>query len=588
MINSELAKIFYRISDFLSADRVDFKPAAYRKAALSLEDLKEDVSLIYKNRGLKAVEEIPGIGQSIGQKIEEYILNGRIGYYEELKNRLPVNWEELSGVQGIGPKRAKLLYEKLGIRNLADLEAAARARKISALPGFGQKSEQNIVEGVEFRKMSRGRFLLGQIQPQAEAVKIRLESLEVLERIDIAGSLRRKKETIGDVDFLAQTTGKKNIAAVMDFFTGLPEVEKIWGKGATKSSVRMKNGFNMDLRILPPESYGAALQYFTGSKEHNIALRRRAQEKGYKLSEYGLFYGDKIIAGKDEIEVYEKLGLQWIAPELRENTGEIQAAAEGKLPDLIGYGDLKGDLHCHSNYSDGHDPIEDIAREGIGMGYGYIGIADHTKFLKVAHGLDEAAIRDRNLKIDGLNAGFRSRGIDFTILKGCEANILDDGSIDIDNETLKELDFVIAGIHSNFHFDRGKMTRRIIRAMENPNVDIISHLTGRLLSGMRGSKAREAYDLDAEKIFETSKKTGTILEINSNSRRLDLNDGHIRRALDYGIKMIINTDAHYAGDLRFSELGIAQARRGWAEKADIANTRRLEDLKKILKKSKIH
>ncbi|MFA6376444.1 MAG: DNA polymerase/3'-5' exonuclease PolX [Candidatus Paceibacterota bacterium] len=584
MINKEIAQIFYRIADFLDADEVAFKPFAYRKAAQALEELEGDVAEIYERGGSKAIEEIPGIGESTGGKIEEFIKKGKISYYEELKNRLPVNWEEITGVAGVGPKKAKILYQELGVKNLEDLEVAARSHKISGLPGFGEKSEANIIQGIEFRKRSRGRFLLGEILPQALAVKKQMESLGILEKVEIAGSLRRRKETIGDVDLLAASDDKKNNVQAMDFFTGLPEVEKVWGNGETKSSVRMIDGFNIDLRIVPVASYGAALQYFTGSKEHNIALRRRAQELGYKLSEYGLFRGGKAVVGKSEEDVYEKLGLQWIAPELRENTGEIQAAAGGKLPNLVGYGDLKGDLHCHSNYSDGKNTIKELAQAAIDMGYEYIGIADHTKFLKVAHGLDEAAIKSRNHKINELNAGFRSRGIDFTILKGCEANILDDGSIDIDEATLKELDFVIAGIHSNFHFDREKMTCRIIAAMENPDVDMISHLTGRLLNGMRGSKAREAYDIDAEKIFETAKKTGTILEINSNSRRLDLDDGHIRRALDYGIKMIINTDAHYTGDLQFAELGISQARRGWAEMADIINTCRLDGLKGLLKK----
>jgi DNA polymerase (family 10) len=359
----------------------------------------------------------------------------------------------------------------------------------------------------------------------------------------------------------------------MEFFTSMPEVEKVWGKGDTKPSVRMKDGFNMDLRILPPESYGAALQYFTGSKEHNIALRRLAQERGYKLSEYGLFYGNNLIAGRDEEGVYEKLGLQFIPPEMRENTGEIEAAAAGKLPEIIGYGDLRGDLHCHSNYSDGKNTIAEIARAAMDMGYGYVGIADHTKALKFINNMDEAAVEKRNFEIDKLNDRLKKEGKNFTILKGCEANILDDGSIDIADEVLAKLDFAIAGIHTNFHFDGVKMTARIVRAMENSNIDIISHLTGRLLN------EREPYALDMEKIFAAAKKTGTILEINANARRLDLNDIHIRRARDMGVKMIINTDAHRVADLQFAQLGIAQARRGWAEAGNIINTYPLEKMK---------
>lgn len=579
MINQKLAKIFYEIAEILAADKVDFKPVAYRRAALALEDLQGDVAAIYSSGGLKAVEEIPGIGSSIGQKIEEYILKGKIEYYEKLKRQLPINWGEITGIAGVGPKRAKILYQTLGIRNLAELEAMALTHQIARLPGFGKKSEQNIIEGIEFYKNSKGRFLLGEILPQAEKIRKNLENLGILEKIEFAGSLRRKKETIGDVDFLAVVgTDSKEADRVMDYFTRMPEVEKIWGKGKTKSSVRMDSGFNMDLRILPSQSYGAALQYFTGSKEHNIVLRRLAKEKGWKLSEYGLFQGEKMIAGNDEKEIYEKLGLQWIPPEMRENTGEIEAAISGTLPKIIGYHNLKGDLHCHSNLSDGHNTIMEMAQAAIGMGYEYIGISDHTKFLKIAHGLDEERLKERDREIDALNMEFRRGGVNFVILKGCEANILDDGSIDVDDETLRGLDFVIAGIHSNFNFDRKRMTGRMIKAMENPNVDIISHLTGRLL------KQREGYVIDSDEVFDFAHKTGTILEINSNPRRLDLDDKNIRRALDYGLKMAINTDAHSIDNLQFAQLGVAQARRGWAQAKDIINTFSLDELRSFLKK----
>lgn len=582
MINNQLAKIFNEIADILSADRVAFKPLAYRKAARVLEGFEEDAAAVYARGGLKAIEEIPGIGTSIGAKIEEYIKEGKIDYYQELKSHLPVNWEELVAVEGVGPKRAKLLYEKLGVKNLADLEVAARAGKIAVIPGFGKKSEQNILQGVEFRKRSRGRFLLGNILPQAQTVKSGLEEIEALERVEFAGSLRRRKETIGDVDILAvakASASKAAIGGVMDYFTSMPEVEKIWGKGQTKSSVRMRDGFNMDLRILDPGSYGAALQYFTGSKDHNIALRRRAQELGLKLSEYGLFRGSKAIAGRNEKEVYEKLGLRWIEPELRENTGEIEAARSGKLPAIIGYGDLRGDLHCHSDWDGGHDSINDIALAAMAMGYKYVGIADHTKFLKIENGLDERALEKRNKEIDKLNDLLEKKGEGFKILKGCEANIMPDGSIDIGDDALGQLDFAIAGIHSNFKMDRTQTTERLIRAMENKNIDIISHPTGRLIN------QRPEYQIDFEAICAAAKKTGTILEINSYPDRLDLNDAHIRRAKDYEVKMVIDTDAHDIGHLRFAELGIAQARRGWAEAADIINTYAVHGLLNFLKKN---
>jgi len=581
-MNKNLAKIFYEIADMLAADKVEFKPFAWRKAAQSLGDLEQDVASIYARGGLKAVEEIPGIGNSIGKKIEEYILKGRIGYYQELKRRLPMDWEDLVSVQGIGPKKTKFLFQKLGIKSIADLEAAARGGRIAGLPGFGKKSEQNIIEGVEFRKKSRGRFLLGEILPQARMFGARLADLRIFEKIDIAGSLRRGKETIGDIDFLAvapKTADVFEIARAMDFFASMPEVEKIWGKGDTKLSVRAEGGFNMDLRILPSESYGAALQYFTGSKEHNIALRRRAQEMGLKLSEYGLFSGDELIAGANEKELYEKLGLRFIEPELRENLGEIEAAAKDKLPVLVAAGDLKGDLHCHSNWAGGDNSIAAIAAAARAMDYEYVGIADHTKFLKIENGLDEAALVRRNREIDKLNKLAQKQAGEFVILKGCEANIMSDGSIDISDMALSELDFAIAGVHSNFKMGKSQMTRRIVRAMENPHIDIISHPTGRLL------KKRPGYEIDFEAICEAACATGTILEINAHPDRLDLNDWHIRRALSCGVKMIINTDAHNINHLRFVQFGIAQARRGWAEAKDIVNAYPWQKLRSFLKRN---
>jgi len=580
MANRELQKIFLEIAEILSADRVEFKPFAYRKAAQALEELGEDVEIIYKKGGIKAIEDIPGIGESIGAKIEEYIKTGKISYYEEIKRRLPVNWLELTSVQGIGPKRAKILYQKLGIKDLADLEAAVKRHQIAGLPGFGEQSEENIAQGIEFKKKSRGRFLLGEILPAANVFKERLENLGFLADIDFAGSLRRRKETIGDVDILAVArprAGKKGIMAAMDYFTSMPEVEKVWAKGGTKSSVRVRDGFNMDLRILEPASYGAARQYFTGSKEHNIELRRRAQEKGYKLSEYGLFSGQSRIAGASEEEIYDRLGLQWIPPELREGHGEIMRAAEKKLPKIIDYGILMGDLHCHSDWDGGRDSIARIAQEAQKKGYQYIGIADHTKFLKIENGLDEAALAKRNIEIDKLNDLLDKEAGGLMVLKGCEANIMPDGSLDIDDRALADLDFTIAGVHSNMKMDARQMTARIIRAMENSNVDIISHPTGRLLN------RREEYQIDFEAICAAAARTNTILEINSSPDRLDLDDQHIRRAIDFGVKMVINTDSHDIGQLSQAEFGIAQARRGWAEKKDIINTYPLPEMIRLLK-----
>jgi DNA polymerase (family 10) len=572
MKNQEIAKIFYEIAYFLEMEGVKFKPYAYEKAALTLEGLEKDVEEIYKKEGFEGLRKIPGVGESIAKKIEEYLKTGKIQYYEDYKKKYPINLDELMGIEGLGPKRMKVLYEKLGIKNLKELEEAIRAHKVASLYGFGEKTEKNILEAIECAKRSKGRFLLGDILPRVKEVYEKLKNLKEVERIDVVGSIRRMKETIGDVDFLVIS---KNPAPIMDFFVSLPGVIKIWGKGNTKASVRMREGFDMDIRVLPKRSYGAALQYFTGSKEHNIALRKIAIEKGLKLSEYGLFKGSEMIAGEKEEEIYQKLGMDWIPPELREDRGEIEAALRHKLPRIIDYKDIKGDLHVHSKWDGGKNSIEEIANYAIKMGYEYVGIADHTKFLKIEHGLDEKRLRERNKEIDKLNQKFKGK---IKILKGCEANILPDGKIDIDDECLKEQDFVIAGVHSRFKMTKEEMTERIIRAMKNPNVDIISHPTGRLI------QKRGEYEIDFDKILRVAKETGTILEINSYPERLDLNDINIKKAKEMGVKMVINTDAHHVDQMRFIELGIAQARRGWAEKENIINCWPLEKMLKFLKK----
>ncbi|PIW35021.1 MAG: DNA polymerase III [Candidatus Nealsonbacteria bacterium CG15_BIG_FIL_POST_REV_8_21_14_020_37_12] len=573
MKNQEIAKIFYEIANYLEMEGVAFKPYAYQKAALTLEGLEKDVEEIYKEGGREALLKIPGIGESMAEKIEEYLKTGKIKYYEELKKKTPVNIEELMAVEGMGPKKAKVLYQKLGIRNLKDLEKAAKSHKIASLFGFGEKTEKNILEGINFLKRSKGRFLLGEILPTVKEVYQKLKSLKEVEKIDPAGSVRRMKETIGDVDFLVIS---KNPGKVMDFFVRFPGIIKIWGKGSTKSSVRMREGFDMDIRVVPARSYGSALQYFTGSKEHNIATRKIAMDRNLKLSEYGLFRGPKMIAGKTEEEVYKALGMQWIPPEMRENQGEIEAALSGKLPQIIGYKDIKGDLHCHSQWDGGTNTIMEMVKAAQNMGYEYIGISDHTKFLRIEHGLDEKKLSQQRKEIDKLNTKYKILNTKFKILQGCEANILNDGSIDIRDEALKKLDYVIAGVHSNFKMPKEKMTERIINVMKNPDIDIISHPTGRIL------KRRDEYQIDFDKILRVAEETGTILEINSFPERLDLNAENIRRAKEAGVKMVINTDSHHKDQLRFIEFGIAQARRGWAEKEDIINTQPLEKLLKLL------
>jgi len=612
MKNQELAKIFYEIADYLEMEEVAFKPYTYQKAAVTLETLEQDVEKIYQKGGIIALEEIPGVGKSMAEKIEEYLKTGKIKYYEEFKKKLPLNLEEITSVEGMGPKKAKVLYQKLGIRNLKDLAKAARAHKIASLFGFGEKTEKNILEGIAFLKKSKGRFLLGEILPRVKEILERLGKLEEIEQINEAGSVRRMKETIGDVDILVAVKESKKLtlaraaaSKMMDFFVQLPGIIRVWMKGPTKSSVRMEQGFDVDLRVVKKKSYGSALQYFTGSKEHNIVTRRIAIEKGLKLSEYGLFKGKKMMAGWSEAGIYKALGLSWIEPELRENQGEIEAAlrqAQGKpngLPKLVDYKNIKGDLHCHSDWDGGANSILGMVKAAQDMNYEYIGISDHTKFLRIEHGLDEKKLSLQRKEIDKLNEKLKTEpppleegakvkkrtetfspmeNEKFRILQGAETNILNDGSIDIKDEALKKLDYAIAGIHSSFKMPKEKMTERIIRAMKNPNIDILSHPTGRIL------KRRDEYLCDFDKILRAAKEYNVILEINAFPERLDLNDQHIRRAKELGVKMVINTDAHHQDQLRFIEFGIAQARRGWAEKEDIINTLSLDKLLEIFKR----
>jgi len=575
MNNQELAKIFYDMANYLEMDNGSFRAYAYKKVAIVLESLEQDIEDVYKQGGLKTLEEIPGVGKNIALKIEEYLKTGRVRTYERLKKETPINLGELIAVEGMGVKKVKVLYQKLKIKNLKDLEKAAKTHKIAPLEGFGEKTEKNILQGIAFLKRSKGRFLLGEIMPLVDKVLERLNKLKEVEKISIAGSVRRIKETIGDVDILVSIKpafAKASAGKIMDFFVSMPEVVKVWSKGSTRSSVRTNGKFDMDLRVVPSKSYGSALQYFTGSKEHNIATRRLAINKGLKLNEYGVFRGSKMIAGKNEKEVYKAIGLDLIAPEMRENQGEIELARKKKLPKIIGYNDIKGDLHCHSNWDGGTNSIEKIAQAAQEMGYEYIGIADHTKFLRIEHGLNEKQLLKQKKEIEKINYKLQTKNYKLRVLQGCEANIMNDGSIDIKDEALKKLDYVIAGVHSSMKMDRDKMTQRIITAMKNPNVDIISHPTGRIL------KHRDEYQIDFDKILKAAKETNTILEINSSPNRLDLKDINIKKAKKIGVKMVINTDAHRIEQLGLIEFGIAQARRGWAEKKDIINTQPLSKL----------
>jgi DNA polymerase (family X) len=569
MKNLELAKIFYDIAERLKMEGVSFRPQAYQKAALSLEALKDSVESVYKKGGVRALMDIPGVGESIADLMEQYIKTGKIRYYNELKKKVPVDLEEITKIEGMGPMKAKALYQKLGIRNLKELEKAAKAHKIAGIEGFGEKTEKNILEGISFVKRSKGRFLLGKIMPEVKDILKNLENIKGVKKISLAGSSRRMRETVGDIDILAVAENPKKI---MDFFVSMQGVEKVWANGSTRSSLRMESGFDIDLRVVPEKSYGSALQYFTGSKDHNIATRKIAMEKGLKLNEYGVFNGAKMIAGKTEEEIYDSIGLKWIPPELRENDGEIEAVLNNRLPKLIDLKDIKGDLHCHSNWDGGENSIEEMAQSAIEMGYEYIGISDHTKFLHIENGLSEEQLLSQKKEISDLNSKLKIKNSEFKVLHGCEANILKGGEIDIKDEVLAQLDYVIAGVHSAMKENKEDMTRRIIKAMENPNVDIISHPTGRLIG------ERDEYQINFDAILAVAKRTGTILEINASPQRLDLKAEYIRKAKYAGVKMIIGSDSHDKNWLKFMEYGVGQARRGWAEKGDIINTESLDNI----------
>ncbi|MCJ7654003.1 MAG: DNA polymerase/3'-5' exonuclease PolX, partial [Dehalococcoidia bacterium] len=491
-------------------------------------------------------------------------------YYEELRKKVPVDLESLSGIEGLGPKKIKVLWDELKIKNIDDLEKAVLEHKISALPHFKEKTEENLLKAIEFAKKSRGRYILGFTLPLIRIIEERLRKVPDVKKVVASGSVRRMKETVGDVDFLVLT---EDSSKVMDFFVSMPEVIQVIEKGKTKSAVKLKTGMNADIRAMPENSFGAALQYFTGSKDHNIALRRISQDKGWKLSEYGLFQKEEQIAGRTEEEVYEKLGLHWIPPELRENTGEIEAARKSELPDLVEFKQIKGDLQVHSNWTDGQNSIREMAEQAKKNGLEYIVISDHSKYLAMTGGLDEEDLLDQAKEIDQLNE--QLDGI--TILKGVELNILKDGSLDISDDALRRLDVAGATVHSHFDMSKEEMTKRIMKAIENPNVDILLHPTSREI------QKREPIQLDLEKIITMAKENGTILDIDSYPDRLDLRDEHIRKAVQIGAKLGISSDSHSTVHFHYLELGVAQARRGWATAKDIVNTRTLEQFKKTLK-----
>lgn len=572
MKNEEVAKIFYEMADILEMQGVNWKPAAYRKAARAIESISEDLEELHKRNKL---EEIPGVGKALAEKIEEYLKTGKIKKYEELKKTVPKGITKLMELQGLGPKKVKALYKNLGIKSVKELEKAAKQHKISKLPTFKEKTEENILKSLEMQKTGEERNLLHFIMPLAEHITNSLKNLKEVDEAVPAGSLRRRKETVRDLDILV-TSKKPEI--VMEYFTKMQIVKRILGKGETKSTVITKEGIQIDVRVVEPKQFGSALLYFTGSKDHNIHLRGIAIKKGYKLSEYGLFLKKtgRRIAGETEEEVYKKLGMKYIEPELREDTGEIEASMNNKTPNLIKQNEIRGDLHVHSTYSDGTNSITEIAKECKKLGYQYVNISDHSKSQRITNGLKEEDIDKKIREIEKVNKEIKG----IKILCGTEVEILADGSLDYDNETLKRFDIVIGSVHSNFKMEREKTTERLITALENPNLHILGHPTGRILN------RREGYDFDFDKIVESAKKEKKIFEINAMPERMDLSSNMTKSAVENKVRLAINTDAHNINHLIFMKEGVYLARRGWCEKKDIVNTYEIAKLMKLIGKEK--
>lgn len=565
--NQLVADILNEVADILEIQGVEFKPRAYRRAAQSVETMARPIEDVVREG---QVEEVPGVGKAIGEKIEEIVLTGKLEYLDTIKKHTPVKVDELLPVEGLGPKRIKLFYDRLHIRTLHELKKAIRARKIRELPGMGEKSEQLIHEAIQFYESAGSRGLLGYMLPVAEGIRDKMRRLPSVKKAEIAGSMRRRKETVGDIDILVITKKPKE---AVEHFASLVNVAKVVSKGTTRVTVRLKEGIECDLRVVPPESFGSALNYFTGSKAHNIALRRMAIKKGWKLSEYGLFGGankDEQIAGKTEKGLYKKLGLAYIDPELRENNGELEAAAQNKLPKLVKLEDIRGDLQMHSTWSDGTDSIEAMAREAKRLGYEYISISDHVGTLKIAGAMDENDLKKQWKEIEEVEK--KVGGI--RILRGVEVNILADGKLDMPDRVLKEIDFVVASVHSGFRQTKRQATDRIVAAIENEYVDIIGHPTGRLI------QKRKGMEFDMERVFDACKRTGTALEIDAYPNRLDLSAENARFAVESGVKLMIDTDAHSAGHLPFMRYGVMTARRGWVQKKDVLNTLPLKKLQK--------
>ncbi len=565
MENVEVANIFYEVADLLELQGVAFKPIAYRKAASSIEQLEEPIQKVAEEGKLR---DIPGVGESIVKKIEEILATGKLDYLEKLRKEVPAGLKAIVAVPDVGPKTAMVLYKEMGISSIEQLKDAAEGHKLHHLKGFGERTEERILQGIKTLETKRGRMLLGEAYPVAMAYVDYLRSSGKIKLVSEAGSLRRGKETIGDIDILV---GHDDPAAAAKVIKDYPEVSSVVMSGPTKTSVLLKSGLQVDVRVIAVKSWGAALQYFTGSKEHNVALRSMGVKMGLKLSEYGLFDRDtgKERAASTEEDIYKVFGMKVMPPEIRENEGELDAAKSGTLPHLIELDDIKGDLHVHTNWSDGSSTIKEVVSSALMMGYEYLCISDHSQGLRIANGMPPEKVKKQ---LEAVRKAEQDSGGKIRLLTGSEVDIKADGTLDYPKSILKDLDVVIGSIHSRFRMSKAEMTDRIVRAMESGSMDILGHPTGRVIG------EREPYELDFDRVFDVAKKAGVVMELNSFPDRLDLRDFHCRMAKEAGVKIAVDTDSHNVSQMSNMRFGVITAKRGWLEAKDVLNTKGAKEL----------
>lgn len=569
MENVEIARLFHEMAELLEIEGANtFRIRAYQNAARVIDEHAEPIAGLAERDGEK-LRELPGIGVDLSAKIEEIVRTGSFKAIREARRKSPKGALELMQIPGIGPSKARVLAETLGIRSVAGLEKAAKAGRISKLAGFGAASEKKILTELAARSHGEQRIARAEAAQYGESMLEYLRVLRGVKRADIAGSFRRGRETVGDLDILVECADGR---AVCDRFVAYPDVREVLAQGSTKASVVLRSGLQIDLRVLDSKSYGAGLYYFTGSKAHNIAVRRMGQKRGLKINEYGVFRGKRQLGGGHEIDVFSAVGLPLIPPELREDRGEIEAAQAGRLPKLVTLADIRGDLQMHTTDSDGRVSLEEMAEAAEAMGYEYIAITDHGPMMRMVRGLDDAGFRRQRRKIDRLNAKLRT----LTVLAGAEVDIHPDGTLDLKDDTLAALDIVLVALHAKLDLEPAKQTERVLKALAHPNVDVFAHPTGRLVNGRRGAQ------FDFDHMVKTAVDHGVMLEVDAQPGRLDLDDVSVRSAIQAGARIIIDTDAHTPAELRFMRWGVDQARRGWAKPADVANAQPLSRFMKLL------